>query len=189
VKRGEHAADDGSFGRSATGAMGRGIGLIIAAVVLGLVLLNATDGPAPFQTTAGTGNSNSDTSDAEDETPAEGEDGESTDTTDTTVQAVRPPAEVTVLVANGSGVRGAAAGLADTIAAAGYVIAEPANAPAPVQASAVHYLPGYEQEAQALASLLTPAPPVTPMPTPQPVPDLRGAQVLVLQAADLAPQG
>lgn len=188
MKRGEHAADDGSFGRSAGGAMARGIFLIVAAVLLGVVLLNATDGPEPFRTTSGTA---SDTTEPEsDDDPSDEPADEPADTTDDTEPvAVRPPAEVTVLVANGSGVRGAAAGLADTIAAAGYVVAEPANAPAAVAASSVHYLPGYEREAQALASLLNPAPQVSAMPEPQPVPDLRGAQVLVLQGPDLAPAG
>ena len=43
MRRGQHAADDGSFGRSAGGAMARGVALIIAAVLLGIVLLKATD--------------------------------------------------------------------------------------------------------------------------------------------------
>jgi hypothetical protein len=184
VKRGEHAAADGSFGRSAGGAMARGIVLIVLAVGLGIILLNATDGPEPFRTTSGTGNT--DTTEA----PATGNaGGDTTDTTQPEAPAVRPPSEVTVLVANGSGVRGAAASLADTIRANGYVVAEPANAPAPVPSSIVYYLPGYEQEAQALASLLNPAPPVAPMPDPQPVPDLRGAHILVMQGPDLAASG
>lgn len=191
MRRGEHAADDGSFGRSAGGAMARGIVLIIAAVLLGLVLLNATDGPEPFQTASGTAADGGDGADAgggEDaaaEDAGGGEGGESPGTTETTV-AVRPPAEVRVLVANGSGVRGAAAGLADRIAGFGYQIAEPANAPAPVSASVIHFLPGFEREAQALAAQLTPAPAVSVMPDPQPVPDLRSAQILVLQGPDLA---
>jgi hypothetical protein len=190
MRRGEHAADDGSFGRSAGGAMARGIVLIIAAVALGLVLLNATDGPEPFRTAAGSATEGDDETvdPADDGEGEDGEDGESTGTTSTTA-AVRPPAEVRVLVANGSGVRGAAAGLADTIAGFGYQIAEPANAPSPVATSVIHFLPGFEREAQALAAQLNPAPAVSVMPDPQPVTDLRNAQILVLQAADLAPSG
>ena len=46
---GRHAADDGSFGRSAGGAMLRGALLLAIAVVLGVVLLNRFDnGTDPF---------------------------------------------------------------------------------------------------------------------------------------------
>ena len=88
-------------------------------------------------------------------------------------------------MSDGSGVSGAASKLSQTIAAAGYQVAPPANTGA-ITASAVHFIPGYEAEAKALAATLKPAPPVTAMPSPQPIADLRGAQVLVLQAKDLA---
>ena len=46
---GRHAADDGSFGRSAGGAMLRGALLLAIAVILGVVLLNTfDDGKDPF---------------------------------------------------------------------------------------------------------------------------------------------
>lgn len=190
MRRGEHAADDGSFGRSAGGAMARGIVLIIAAVALGLILLNATDGPEPFRTTAGTGSASTDDGGGDDgEAVDDGdEEGDETETTTTTVP-LRQPAEITVLVANGSGIPRAASGLSDIIAGFGYQMAEPANAPATVASSVIHYLPGFEREAQALATQLNPAPPVQAMPNPQPVSDLRSAQILVLQGPDLAPSG
>jgi len=183
VKRGEHAAEDGSFGRSAGGAMARGIALIAAAVLLGVILLNATDAPEPLTVSS-------------DESPDEGTEGDAAETTttttappaatDTTLPAgARPPAEVTVLVANGARVQGAASRLSTEIAKAGFTMAAPANT-APVPTSAVDFAEGYEADAQAVAALLAPAPPVAPLPDPAPVEDLRGAQVVVVQAPDLA---
>ena len=184
MKRGEHAAEDGSFGRSAGGAMARGIALIVAAVVIGLVLLNATDAPEPLRVSS-------------DETPDAGPTGTqptgtttttaptgSTDTTATAV-AARPPAEVTVLVANAARVQGAAGKLSAEIAKSGFKMTAPANG-APVPTSTVYFVEGYEPEARAVAALLTPAPPVAPMPAPAPVDDLRGANVVVVQGPDLA---
>ena len=183
MKRGEHAAEEGSFGRSAGGAMARGVALIVVAVLVGLVLLNATDSPAPLNVSS-------------DETPDEGSTGTqpsaetttttgATATTATTVAGARPAAEVTVLVANGAKVQGAAGKLSTEIAKGGYKMAAAANT-APVPTSTVYYAEGYEAEANAVAALLTPVPPVAPMPTPAPVDDLRGAQVVVVQGPDLA---
>lgn len=163
--------------------MARGIVLIVAAVVLGLVLLNATDGPEEFRTTSGTGQDDGDDG-STDGTAGGGSDTPAT--TDTTaVTAARPPGEVTVLVANAADVPGAAARLSQVVADAGYKTAPPANAPT-AEASAVYFVPGYEADANAVAALLDPAPAVSPMPDPVPVEDLRGAQVLVVQARDLA---
>ena len=183
MKRGEHAAEDGSFGRSAGGAMARGVALIVVAVLVGFVLLNATDAPAPLNVSS-------------DETPDEGStatqpSSETTTTTaltastDTSVAGARPAAEVTVLVANGAKVQGAAGKLSTQIAEGGYKMAPAANT-APVPTSTVYFIEGYEPEAKAVAALLTPVPPTAPMPAPAPVDDLRGAQVVVVQGPDLA---
>ncbi len=53
MSRGSHAANDGSFGRSASGAMVRGVALIVVAVALGIILLLATDGPDPLTPATG----------------------------------------------------------------------------------------------------------------------------------------
>src|SRR5688572_18585602 len=42
VRPGRYAAADGSFGRSAGSALGRGVLLLAVALVIGIVLLNAT---------------------------------------------------------------------------------------------------------------------------------------------------
>lgn len=193
MSRGQHAAEDSSFGRSAGGAMARGLVLIIVAVLLGVVLLNATDEPfttADDRSAAGS-DRDRDGGAVDDEADDVGgvDDDVTAETTPTTdVAASRPPGEVTVLVANGSGVAGAAARFSEQVAASGYVTAEPANmrGGARAEASVVYYTEGYEAEAAALAATLSPVPVVEALPEPAPVDDLRGATVLLVLGPDLA---
>jgi hypothetical protein len=95
MSRGQHAAEDNSFNRSASGALARGVILIAVAVILGIILLQATDTPVPLETTGG------------DDPPAVG-DTTSTTVDDDEVAPVTPtttppiePSTITVLVANG----------------------------------------------------------------------------------------
>lgn len=159
--------------------MARGIALIVAAVLLGVVLLQATDDSEPF-TRATSADERDDEVDIE---PSE--DDEVTDTTDTTAPPARNPAEVTVLVANGAGIDGLASRISDTLKAANYVTAEPGNTKAPADESAVFYTPGYEADARAIALLLNPQPVVEALPDPAPVDDMKSANVVVVAAADL----
>jgi hypothetical protein len=175
MRRGQHAADDGSFGRSAGGAMARGVALIIAAVLLGIVLLNATDEPA-FEA-AGVDRTT---------LPALGDTTTTVKGSSTTISAAHDPSKVTVLVANGAGINGLASKIGNKLTAANYVTAEPGNTKAPADESAVYFSPGYEADANAIAALLTPAPKVAALPNPPPVADLKNAKVLVVAAADLA---
>jgi len=158
--------------------MARGIALIVAAVVLGVILLRATDSPEPF---AGV-----DTEDASDSVTTATTDPTAPTTTPTTVVPAHNPAEVTVLVANGAGIPGLASTVADQLKGANYVVAEPGNTKAPADESAVFFTPGYEADAAAIAALLSPPPKVAPLPDPAPVDDMKSAQVLVVAAADLA---
>jgi hypothetical protein len=158
--------------------MARGIGLILLAVGLGIVLLNATDPSPTFVETSGS-KATATTVPGDDET-----------TSSSVAGAAKPkahdPAAVTIIVANGSQVKGAAGRIATTLAGANYVLKESVNTKTPAEASFVYYAPGYEADARAVASLLTPAPGVAPMPDPIPVADLAGANVLVVVAADIA---
>lgn len=184
--QGQHAAGDGSFPRSAGGAMARGIALIVVAVVLGVVLLKATDSPEPFreEATAGERATNGDDGGAAIDDGG-GEAGD--DSTTTTVPPARNPAEVTVLVANGSGVAGAAGRVAETLKGANYAMKDSTNTTSPAESSFVYFTPGYEADAAAVAARLAPAAPaVQAMPDPVPVRDLAGANILVVVAADLA---
>jgi hypothetical protein len=161
--------------------MARGVALIVAAVLLGVILLKATDSPEPFAAV--------DTGDDQ-ETPSSivtnPEDDETDDTTDSTAAVAHNPAEVTVLVANGAGIDGLASRISESLQAANYVLAAPGNTKAPADASAVYYAAGYEADAAAIAALLSPPPSTAPLPDPPPVDDMKGAQILVVAAADLA---
>ena len=157
--------------------MARGVALIAAAVLLGVVLLNATDDSEPFASV--------DTNDASTPTTATTSDTEP-DTTATSAAAAHNPAEVTVLVANGAGIDGLASKIADKLKAANFVTAEPTNTKAPADESAVYFTPGYQADAEAVAALLSPPPKVSPLPEPPPVDDMKGGAVLVVAAADLA---
>ena len=159
--------------------MARGVALIVAAVLLGVILLRATDSPEPF--------ANVDTEDSV------RDDGDTTVTSDpattapsVTTAATRDPSEVTVLVANGAGIPGLASTVSDQLKGANYVVAEPGNTKAPADESAVYFTPGYEADAAAVAALLTPPPQTAPLPSPAPVDDMKSANVLVVAAADLA---
>lgn len=177
MSRGRHAAADGSFGRSAGSAALRGAILIAAAILLGVVLLQATDSPEPFAGIDSGGDASTTTTEADDATST------------TTTLAPRPPAEVKVLVANGSGVAGAAGRVRDQLAAKNYNVLAATDATSSASASVVYFNEGFETEATVLASELATPPAVQPMPPEPPVTDLRGADVLVVLAADLAQPG
>ena len=180
--------EDGSFVRSAGGAMMRGVTLIVVAVVLGIVLLQGTDGPDPFTAATTDTTDTTDTTGDDDGTsttvPVIGDD----DTTSTTEVAPPPvdPSTITVLVANGSGgVAGLAAAVSEVVSEAGYETAPPTNSKV-VESSVVYYTPGFEEAAGAVAQLFDPAPEVAPLPDPSPVEDLRGANVVLVASRDLA---
>jgi hypothetical protein len=156
----------------------RGVALIATAVVLGLFVVrngfdNTSSGGEGAPTTEVAGSSS--------EAPPGGE-----GPTTTPQPAVRQPAEVTVLVANASGVSGAAADLTATIIGAGYQTVPETNAPQSVAATQVLFAAGFDREAAALTTVINSPPDgVAPMPAAPPV-ELGGAQLLVLLGPDLA---
>ena len=177
VTPGRHAAEDGSFGRSAGMAAGRGAFLLAAAVILGVVLLNAAD-DTPGRISAGRGD-------------GDGGSGEITTTTaqatTTTTAPPRKPADVKVLSANGTRIAGAAARVRDTLRTQGYNVLAPLEARNPANASVVYFTPTFDREGQAVAQALRLGPnSVQALPNPPPVPDLRGADVVVVVGPDLA---
>jgi len=165
VRPGQHAASDGSFGRSAGIQIGRALGLIAVAAIIGIILLHHS---GPSGTTVA----------------AQG----------TTSTAPRPPSSVKVLVANGT-VAGGGAGVSQhlagtvtqTLHAKGYNTLAPVDATQKVTASIVYFQPGYEKEAATLAaSMALPVSAVQPMPAQPPVASLNGANILVVASTDLA---
>jgi hypothetical protein len=97
-------------------------------------------------------------------------------TTPTTTVA---PSKVSVLVANASGVTGAAASVTNELQPGGWNLASPVNASAKVATSSVYYLAGQQQS--ALASTV-----VGPYTTAAPISSIGTAEVLVVVGPDLA---
>ena len=159
----------------------RGVVLVAVAAVLGFFLLRAIDDTGGGPT-------------AEDVAEAEGGTGSSADTTGgatetTAPPTARPPGEVVVLVANASGVQGAAGAQSEAIAAGGYQVLPAANAPEEVEATQILATAGYEADAAALAAAIgAPAEAVVAMPEPPPL-DPTGAQLVVVLGPDLASGG
>ena len=185
MKPGRYAAPDGSFARSAGGAGARGLLLLAVALLIGVVLLNATDADPPGATVSAQGDSDSGGGDE-----ADGDGGQPAAETTTTVAPTttlpaRAPAEVKVIVANASEVKGAAAGGRTALLNAKYNVLAPANAPA-TPTSSIYFVPGYDRDAAAVAAALQlPANLVKPMPAPAPF-DTKGANVAVVLGADHA---
>ena len=155
MNAGRHASQDGSFVRSAGGAMSRGIILIVIAVVIGIVLIRTAVGDSTVAaggeqsastTEAASGSTDTtaagttDTSVATTDTTAAGTTDTSVATTDTTAAGTtdtttddrgafepRPNAQVRVQVANTTAVAGAAGGQTDDFKALGYVTLKPTN--------------------------------------------------------------
>lgn len=195
----QHSAGGSSFARSAGAAAGRGILLILFAVVIGAVLLGQgfddDDGATTGSTAQTDDSSQTDDSGAEigDITDQTATDGSVTSTT--VASAARPPAEVTVLVANGSRTDGVASLNSDELNRLGYTVGQPTNAidvatgqNTQVDQSTVYFAEGYQADATAVAEALgIPATQVAAMPVAPdapPVADLGGANVLVVIGLD-----
>ena len=112
MRPGRHAAADGSFERSAGTAAARGAFLLVVAVVLGIVLLQAADkGTSSRGLTTGTRAT----------TPP------TTVPTPTTV-ATRAPADVKVLAVNGTPTAGLVSRVSNKLRTAGYNVLAPTDA-------------------------------------------------------------
>jgi len=104
-----------------------------------------------------------------------------TETTETTVP-VKTPAEVTVIVLNGTSVSGAAGKYSTAIGTAGYQMLEPGDASTKIPVTAVFFTAGFERELAAGAPAT-----VTPAALPAPPPgEVGAANVVVVIGADLA---
>lgn len=188
MRPGQHAAGDGSFARSAGGAGARGLALLAVALVLGIVLLNATDADPPGTTVSSRGDS--DTSGGSDDDDADGE-GSAASTTlpvaPVTTASARAPKDVKVIVANASSTKGAAGGAGDRLKALGFNVLAPTNATA-VPDSAVYFTTGFDRDAAAIAAALQlPPAAVKPMPAPPPL-DTKDANVAVVLGTNDAPK-
>ena len=159
----------------------RGAVLVVAAVVVGLVLLRHGLDTSETFTPSTTDGSSSDSS--TDDTSVDA------GTDDTTVTTVRPPAQVAAIVLNDSAVDGAAGRFSDLLANLGYTLTNPTGATATLPgnsaATQVLYMPGYEAEAAVLAAAIgAPATSVQALGTTLPG-TVEGANVIVVLGTDL----
>ena len=172
---GQYAAGDGSFGRSAGGAVGRGVVLVLIAVAIGAFLLrsgfdNSTGGA---QTTVG----DSDPTEAQNPEDEEGEtvdpagDGNgdpadpATETTAPPPLPTREPSQVKVAAVNGTGTAGLAGRTADLMGVHGYVTGAKNAASVPMAVSVIYYRAGFSEDAKAVAThLRAPADIIAPAP-------------------------
>lgn len=172
-------------------ANARGIAVLVAAVVIGfLLLLNAGDdgdGTTSVSTKTTTTVDTSGLSGSTTTTNAGG----STSTTAVS-GSDRKPGDVSVLVLNADGPVGSALSASTTIGAKGYKMGTPTNANSSVTlaTSAVYYAEGYQAEATAVALVLgKAASTVQPMPSPVPGPGADKANVVVVLGKDTVPAG
>jgi len=105
-----------------------------------------------------------------------------------TTVPMQPRSEVTVLSVNASGAAPRGEDLTRSLAGAGFKVVPPEQAGAPVPSTTVYWTPGYEREARALAAAVQVPVEigVNPLPDPPPVPDVKGANVVVVIGQDLA---
>ena len=195
----------GGLGPSNAAAAPRALLIIAVAVILGLVLLwkglDTTPGVAvsPEATDDGSaesvGMAEEGTADLPiaDEPMATTTSALTTTTSTTAVPApTRPPNQVRVLVANGSGVPRGAATVTGVLSPAGYTTLPPANA-TPTDASGIYYRSGYSGDARAVMDIVAPGNPDLLLPLPPgglDVPDgtldrVADANVVVILGADL----
>jgi hypothetical protein len=156
----------------------RGVVLVAVAVVIGLILLGSgLDDTGPLTVDTGEG----------DEEAAANGDEEEDPTTDTVLPSdVVDPSGIPVVVANGSGVSGAAGAVTELLIAAGYSPGEPTDTTVPnaeTPLDTVYYIAeptSFQAQAeQVAADLGLPPESVVPMPNPPPA-DIGLAGVLVV---------
>jgi len=159
----------------------KGAVLIFVALVLGVVLLSKGVDTSTSATATGSPTTVSPTT-------AAGATTTSTPTA-TTLRSARPPADVTVMVANASGIAGAAAKVSDQLKGKGYVTTDPGNSSKPASTTSVYYVGNDKPEAIEVAQAIgVSESQVAPMPNPAPVADLRGATVVVNLGPDKVPK-
>ncbi len=153
------------FGRSVAFSAARGAALIGLAVIIGIVLLqvidDGTSGPI------GDGGSSASGAGTTNTTAAGSGSGSSSTTSTTGAAPVKPPAQVAVLVLNGSGRPGAATAQSNTLKAKGYQTLVPTDA-AQRSGNIVYFKPGFDRECTTVAASVDGAPKVEPIPTPPP---------------------
>ena len=184
MKRGQHAAGDGSFAKSASVNAGRGAVIIGLALLVGFVLLRDLDDAGDVSVVT----NRPDATVPNDTTPLP-------TIASTTTTPIKAPKDVKVLVVNGTTVAGAAARVAQPLKVAGYNVLRAVDASPAIKAatktSTVYYVTKeFEREAKALQSALAlPPTAITAVPTPPPAAEATQANVVIVVGPDLAKAG
>lgn len=160
-------------GRTAAFSAARGALLVGLAVIIGIVLLQVIDdgttGPIGDGGNA-SGNGSTATTTADGGT-----------TTTTSAVPEKTPAEVAVLVQNGSGRSGAARAMTDSLKAKGYQTLTPADADER-SGTVVYFKPDLERECTTVATAVGGNPTVEPIPDPAPTGSENASCVVILGA-------
>ena len=178
VERDPHREQAAASRRSVAFSAARGAGADRLAVIIGIVLLqvidDGTSGPIGDGGAAAAGG-----------------------TTDTTAPGrtrrehhhdhhrgppVKPPAEVAVLVLNGSGRPGAATAQSNTLKGEGYQTLTPADARGAPRATSSTSSPGFDRECTTVATSVDGPPKVEAMPSPPPSGSENASCVVILGA-------
>ncbi|GEM_PF-4982807 len=187
MARGRHASRDGSLHRSTAMATLRGLGLVAAAVAIGIVLLSSVPTPGRVATAAvhKAGRHRTLPTVAR-KARSKGRSRAHRSASPTTTNSL-PPSKVTVLVANGTGAGLGATHLDQALRSAGYRTLGPMNTTQPESSPAVYFVSGYDQAAAALAQRLhLPPSSVAPLPASVPVTSSGGADVVIIEGTTLA---
>ncbi len=164
----------------------RGALLLAVAVILGIVLLQQFD--TDTDTGGGAVAANSIPGGEETTTTTRPVGLTSLPQVTPTTARTRPKAEVTILVANGAGVRGLGAATSTALQNFGYTTLTPTDANASVPKTSIQFAEGYEAEAREVAIALTqPVTVVTRLASP-PVAaaEIGDAKVVVILGVDVA---
>jgi len=175
VRRGAHAAADGSFGRSAAGHAGRGAALLFVALLIGVGLLQSTDRSDTIGTTEASPSTTTKTA----VTPAPAT------TSTTAAQPAHDPKTVKVLSANGTATDGVGAKLQAKLRTAGYNTLSPVTSNTKLDTTQILFAAGFQPDALAIATLLgIPASAVVALPAKPPV-TVGSANVVVIGGKDI----
>ncbi len=190
---GRRQAPKSGFGRSMFSSVARGAGLVGLAVIIGVVLLqvvddgtsgSVTNGGSATTTTVASGvttttKPGTTTTKPGTTTTAKPATSSSTGPT-TTTAAPRAPAQVRVLVQNGSGVAGAAGAATTQLRTAGYQTDPAADADQRRVGTVAYYKAGYQADANAVLAVLNRGGAVEPIGNPPPTGSANANVVVIL---------
>lgn len=169
--QGRQTSADTSYGRSAGQAAGRGLLLLVGALIIGLLLLRGVNDTPTAVNAAGS--PAADTVAAADDTAAVAADGSTAVSTPTSAAAAgvtrRAPSLVNVLVVNGSGKNRAASKVATSLKSAQYAVKKSLDANAATLTGTVYFNSDFQTEASDIAQILGIPGMIQPMPVPEPI--------------------